>query len=47
MERGYGLESEGVIPGRSKIFLFSIASKLSVEPTWPPIHWVLGLFPQE
>jgi hypothetical protein len=38
---GYGLDSRGAIPGRYKIFLFSIASRPSLGPAQPPIQWVL------
>jgi hypothetical protein len=30
------------IPGRSKIFLFSTASRPALGPTQPRIQWVLG-----
>jgi hypothetical protein len=39
---GYGLDSRDAIPGRYKIFLFSIASRPCLGPTQPPIQWVLG-----
>jgi hypothetical protein len=29
------------VPGRDKIFLFSIASTLALGPTQAPIQWVL------
>jgi hypothetical protein len=35
-------ESRGSIPGRGKIFLFSIASRPPLGPTEPPIQWVSG-----
>jgi hypothetical protein len=35
---GYRLDSWGLIPGRGKIFLFSIVSLHSLEPTQPPIQ---------
>jgi hypothetical protein len=37
---GYGLESQGLIASRGKIFLLSIASKLALGHTQPPIKWV-------
>jgi hypothetical protein len=39
---GYGLDGRGSIPGRGKIFLFSIASRPVLRPTQPPIKWVPG-----
>jgi hypothetical protein len=38
---GYGLKGRGSIPGRGKVFLFSIASRPALGPTQPPIQWVL------
>jgi hypothetical protein len=35
---GCRLHILGLIPGRGKIFLFSIVFR----PTWPPIQWVPG-----
>jgi hypothetical protein len=29
---GYGLDSQGTIPGRSKVFFFFIASRLALRP---------------
>jgi hypothetical protein len=37
---GYGLDSWGSIPGRSKIFLFSIVSRPALGPTQFSIQWV-------
>jgi hypothetical protein len=37
---GYGLDGRVSIPGRGKIFLFSIASRPALGPTQPPIQWV-------
>jgi hypothetical protein len=37
---GYALESRCSIPGRGKIFLFSIASRLTLRPTKPSVQWV-------
>jgi hypothetical protein len=39
---GYGLDGRGSIPGRDKIFLFSIASRPALGPTQRPIQWVPG-----
>jgi hypothetical protein len=36
----YGLEGRGSVPGRGKIFLFSIASSPVLGPTQPTIQWV-------
>jgi hypothetical protein len=36
----YGLEGLGSIPGRGKIFPFSISSMWTLGPTQPPIQWV-------
>jgi hypothetical protein len=41
---GYGLNGQGFIPSRGKIFLFSTASRPAMGPTQPPIKWVLGDF---
>jgi hypothetical protein len=35
-----GLDGQGSIPGRGKIFLLSIASTLALGFTQPPIRWV-------
>jgi hypothetical protein len=37
---GYGLDGQGSIPGRGKIFLFSTASRPVLGPTQPPIQWI-------
>jgi hypothetical protein len=42
MVTGKGLERWGLVPGRGKISFFSIASRLAIGPTHPPIQWVLG-----
>jgi hypothetical protein len=39
---GYGLDCFDSIPDRSKIFLFSIASRPALGPTQPHIQWALG-----
>jgi hypothetical protein len=40
---GYGLTILGSNPGSGKrFFLFSTVSKSPLEPTQPPIQWVLG-----
>jgi hypothetical protein len=42
---GYGLGGKGSIPGWGKIFLttphYSMASRLALQSTQPPIQWVL------
>jgi hypothetical protein len=38
----YGLDVQGSIPGRGKIFLFSEASRPALGPIQPPIEWVPG-----
>jgi hypothetical protein len=35
---GYGLEGRDSIPGRDKIFLFSITSRPALGPIQPPIQ---------
>jgi hypothetical protein len=35
---GYGLDGRGSIPGRGRDFLYSTASRPSLEPTQPPIQ---------
>jgi hypothetical protein len=40
---GFGLDRWGSIPCRSKIFLFSTASRPAMGPTQPSIQWVLGV----
>jgi hypothetical protein len=37
---GYGLDDRSSIPGRDKIFLFSIAPVLALGSTHPPIQCV-------
>jgi hypothetical protein len=39
---GYGLDGQGSISGRGKIFLFSAASRPDLGPTQLPIQWVPG-----
>jgi hypothetical protein len=39
---GYGQDGRGWIPGKDTIFLFSIASRLTLGPTQPPIQCVPG-----
>jgi hypothetical protein len=39
---GYGLDDRGSIPARSKILLFSLASRPALEPTQSPIQWEPG-----
>jgi hypothetical protein len=46
MAMGYAPKSWGSIPGRSKDFLYSTASRLTLGPTHPPIQWVLGALSQ-
>jgi hypothetical protein len=43
---GYGLDSQGWIPGRGKMFLFSTMSRAVLGPTQPPIQWVQGALSQ-
>jgi hypothetical protein len=37
---GCGLDGQGSIADRGKIFLFAIVSRPAVGPTHPPAHWV-------
>jgi hypothetical protein len=46
MAVGYGLDSWGLILGRDKIFICSVASRPALEPTLPPVQRYWGLFPQ-
>jgi hypothetical protein len=39
---GYGLGGQGSIPGRGRMFLFSIRSRPTLRPTESPITWVPG-----
>jgi hypothetical protein len=39
---GYGLDGQGSIPGRGKILLLSITSRLGLGSTQSPIQWVPG-----
>jgi hypothetical protein len=41
---GYGLDGQGPIPGRDKIYLFSTTPIPTLGPTQPPSQWVLVLF---
>jgi hypothetical protein len=43
IKTGYGLDGQGSIPGRGKIFLLSTASRLAVGRIIPPIQWVPGV----
>jgi hypothetical protein len=38
----YKLDARGSIPGRGKIFLFSLTSKSAPGPTQPPVQRVQG-----
>jgi hypothetical protein len=42
----YGLYGWGSIPGRGKIFLFSIGAKSALRPTQIPMQWELGVTSQ-
>jgi hypothetical protein len=42
---GCGLDVRGLIPGRGKIFLFSIVFRQALEPAQPPIDWLPELIP--
>jgi hypothetical protein len=45
---GYGLDSQGSIPGRGKrFFSISTASRPALGLTQPPIQWVLGVLSLE
>jgi hypothetical protein len=37
---GYGLDDQGSILGRGKISFVSVASRLALEPTQPPVQWL-------
>jgi hypothetical protein len=39
----YGLDSRDSIPGRSKIFLFSVVFRMALGPTQPNTQWTLGV----
>jgi hypothetical protein len=39
---GYRLNGQDSIPGRGKIFLFSIVCRPALGLTQPPIQWVFG-----
>jgi hypothetical protein len=39
---GYGLDTQGSIPSRRKLFLFSVTFIPSLGPTQSPIQWVPG-----
>jgi hypothetical protein len=41
---GYRLDSHGLNPDRGKIFLFSVMSRLTLEPTQPPVQWAVRAF---
>jgi hypothetical protein len=43
IETGYGRDCRISIRGRGKNFLFSVASKPSLEPTQSPIQWLPGV----
>jgi hypothetical protein len=40
---GYGLDGQGSISGKEKIFLFCTASRLALGLTQPPIQWMPGV----
>jgi hypothetical protein len=40
---GYGLDAQGLIRSKGKIFLFLIAPRPFVRPNRPPIQWVPGV----
>jgi hypothetical protein len=42
---GYGLDGLGFIPGSTRFFLFSTATRPALEPTQPHIKWVPGSRP--
>jgi hypothetical protein len=41
---GCGLDSQGSIPGKGKIFLVSTASTPALGPTQPPTEWLPRTF---
>jgi hypothetical protein len=41
------LDGRGSVPGKSKIFLFSTASRPVLGSTHPPIQWVPRVVPPE
>jgi hypothetical protein len=46
IETGHKLDGPHSVPGKAKIFLFSIVSKPALGPTNPPIQWVPGAIPR-
>jgi hypothetical protein len=39
---GYGMDGQGLIPGKGKIIPFSSMSRQALGSTQPPIQWVQG-----
>jgi hypothetical protein len=48
MATGYGLDGSGLDSWQGKeIFLYSIAPRLTLGPTQPPIQWITGALSPE
>jgi hypothetical protein len=42
---GHELDGRGSIPGRGKVFLFSVVFRPALGSTQPPVQWALGALP--
>jgi hypothetical protein len=41
-----GLDGRGSIPGKGKIYFFSIKHRPALGPTQTPVNWILGVISQ-